>query len=804
MHCVSTKDISMASELKENIIDEMDNLFKTDFYEIPPVIPILPLKDLVIFPYMIAPIIITDERNKKLVNEAALSNKVIGVFATKGEEEGYLGFQQLYKVGTGALILKMLKIQDGTIRLLLHGLSRIKVKEELAEVPYLSARIQMIKEIQQADKESDALVKSALGLLQKVINLSSFPADLAIAAMNIHEPGKLADFIASNVIQKTDEQQEILEIFDPKKRLQRILFYLNKEIELLELGSKIQSQVKTEIDKTQREYYLREQIKAIKKELGEEEKDYTNEIKELHQLVEERNLPSNVKDTALKEIDKLSYISPASSEYAVSRIYLDWIINLPWGSGSPDNLDIKKAYEILEEDHYGLQKVKERIVEYLSVRKLKRDNKGPILCFVGPPGVGKTSLGKSIARALGRKFYRMSLGGLHDEAEIRGHRRTYIGSMPGKIIKGIKTCGTNNPVFMLDEIDKVGKDFRGDPASALLEVLDPEQNFSFADNYIDLPFDLSNAMFITTANIFDTIPPALLDRMEIIELSGYSVGEKLEIVRKYIIEKQLRENGLEQSNLFFTKNALLKIIEEYTRESGLRNVEREIAKICRKVARKIAEGDALGLRITTKNLEKYLGPPRFSSDTAKLMGIPGVSIGLAWTPVGGQILFIESSAMKGKGNLLLTGHLGDVMKESAQAAFTFLRTRSKKLGVPEEKLDNSDVHIHVPAGAIPKDGPSAGISIATSLASLFSNKPIKDYLAMTGEITLKGKVLSVGGVKEKILAASRAGIKTVILPKRNKNDLSEVPQEILDKVEIKFVEHMDEVLKIALSDKKVH
>jgi len=791
----------MSKDLKENILNEMDHLFRTDSYEIPPVIPILPLKDLVIFPYMIAPIIITDERNKKLINEASLSNKMIGVFATKEEEEGYVGFQQLYKVGTAALILKMLKIQDGTIRLLLHGLSRIKIKEELSEDPYLSARIQMFKESQPIDTEADALIKSTLNLLQKVITLSSFPSDLAVAAMNIQEPGKLADFIASNIIQKTDEQQEILELFDPKKRLQRILFYLHKEIELLELGSKIQSQVKTEIDKTQKEYYLREQLKAIKKELGEEEKDYTSEIKDLHRLVDEKNLPANVKDVALKEIDKLTYISPASSEYAVSRIYLDWIINLPWTLGSADNLDIKKAYDILEEDHYGLQKVKERIVEYLSVRKLKKDNKGPILCFVGPPGVGKTSLGKSIARALGRKFYRMSLGGLHDEAEIRGHRRTYIGSMPGKIVKGIKTCGTNNPVFMLDEIDKVGKDFRGDPASALLEVLDPEQNFSFTDNYLDLPFDLSNVMFITTANILDTIPPALLDRMEIIELSGYSVGEKLEIVKKYIIEKQIKENGLERSNIFFTKNSLSKMIEEYTRESGLRNVEREIAKASRKVARKIAEGETSKVRITTRNLEKYLGPTRFSSDNVKLMGITGVSIGLAWTPVGGQILFIESSATKGKGTLLLTGQLGDVMKESAQAAFTFLRTRAKKLGIPEDRFGNSDIHIHVPAGAIPKDGPSAGISIATSLASLFSNKPIKDFLAMTGEITLKGKVLSVGGIKEKILAAARAGIKTVILPKRNKNDLTELPQEIMSKLEIRFVEHMDDVLKIALSSK---
>jgi ATP-dependent Lon protease len=758
---------------------------------------ILPLEHFVLFPFMIAPIVVGDERSKQLIDEALVGERLVGVLTRKPDADETTSFDNLFSIGTAARIIKMLKMPDGTVRILLHGVQRIGIAERVAESPYLRARLSPVVETAAPEKEALALTKNVHTLLARVIELASLPEDLGVAAMNLTDPGKLADLVASNLSIKVPEQQEVLELADVKARLQRVLVILSREIEVLELGSRIQSQVKTEMDKGQREYLLREQMKVIRKELGEDEGAGV-EMDDLRGRIAAKLLPDTVRETAERELRRLGQMPPSSPEYTVSRTYLDWILDLPWKEGSQDSIDLPQARTILDEDHYDLEKVKERILEYLSVRKLKNDMKGPILCFVGPPGTGKTSLGRSIARAMSRKFYRLSLGGMRDEAEIRGHRRTYIGAMPGRVLKGLKQVGANNPVFMLDEVDKLGSDYRGDPSAALLEVLDPEQNNSFTDNYLDMPFDLSKIMFITTANWLDPIPGPLRDRMEIIELSGYTQHEKLMIARKYIIPKQMAENGITERHIRFTDPALRRIIEDYTREAGLRNIEREIGNVCRKIARKVAEGATKTASITAETLRDLLGPPKFFSEVAQRMGSAGVAIGLAWTSVGGEILFIEVSATHGSGRFTLTGQLGDVMKESAQAALTYLHSNASRLGIHEERFQKYDLHVHIPAGAIPKDGPSAGITLCTAMASLLTGRRVKDLLAMTGEITLTGNVLPVGGIKEKLLAASHAGIREVIMAERNRQDIDLVPKELREKMSFHFVRNMSEVLVLAL------
>jgi ATP-dependent Lon protease len=644
---------------------------------------------------------------------------------------------------------------------------------------------------------------SIKGLFQKAVDIAPhLPNEVAVIVMNLDDPATLADLIASNLNISAAEKQEVLELLEIKARLEKVYQLLNKEFQILELGSKIQSQLKSEMDKTQRDYYLREQLKAIQKELGETD-EHTVEIEELRQKIKEVRMPEEIEKEANKELDRLERIPPAAAEYTVARTYLDWLIDIPWSKSTEDNLDIAVAQQVLDEDHYNLEKVKKRILEYLAVRKLKSDMKGPILCFVGPPGTGKTSLGKSIARALGRKFIRISLGGVRDEAEIRGHRRTYVGALPGRIIQGIRKCGSNNPVFMLDEVDKLVMDFHGDPSSALLEVLDPEQNFSFSDHYLEVPFDLSKVMFITTANFLDPVPPALKDRMEVLDLLGYIEDEKLMIAKKYLVPRQMEAHGLTNGMIAFTDESIRKIIQDYTREAGLRNLEREIASICRAVAKEVAEGKDQKVTVAPEMIHSFLGPIKFRPEVAERTSEPGVATGLAWTPTGGDIIFIEATKMKGRQNLLLTGQLGDVMKESAQAALSYVRSKAIELGIPEDFFDSNDIHLHVPAGAIPKDGPSAGVAMFTALVSLFMGIPVKSDLAMTGEITLRGRVLPVGGIKEKVLAAMRAGIKTVILPKENGNNLEEIPLQVKEGMRFILVEKMDEVLTNALSLEEV-
>ncbi|MCS7258868.1 MAG: endopeptidase La, partial [candidate division WOR-3 bacterium] len=662
--------------------------------------------------------------------------------------------------------------------------------------PYLKANVSPIAEEEKQDITTEAMKRNIISMFQKLVELSQYlPDELATVAMNIESVSRLGDFIAFHINIPVQEKQRLLEIADPTERLNQLAPLLNKEISILELSEKIRERVRGELDKSQRDYVLREQLKAIQKELGETD-DFMAEINALREKIEKAQMPAEVKEVAQKELNRLSRMTPQAAEYSVVRTYLDWLITLPWAVSTEDNLDIKRAQKILDEDHYNLEKVKERILEYLSVKKLRKDSKGPILCFVGPPGVGKTSLGRSIARALGRKFVRFSLGGIRDEAEIRGHRRTYVGALPGRIIQGIRNAGTNNPVFMLDEIDKIGSDFRGDPSSALLEVLDPEQNYAFSDHYLEVPFDLSKVMFITTANMTDTIIPALRDRLEIIEIPGYIDEEKLLIAKQFLIPRQLKEAGLTKKDVRFTNKAITKIINEYTREAGVRNLERELGSVIRKVARAYAEGKKKSVLITEKNLAKYLGPPKFFSEVAQRQGVAGVSTGLAVTPYGGEILFIEATRMKGQKGLLLTGSLGEVMKESAQAALSFIRSKAKEFGIDEDFFTNSDIHIHVPAGATPKDGPSAGVAISAALLSLLKNEPIDPRIAMTGEITLTGSDLPVGGIKEKIIAANRAGIKTVILPFENKKDLIEIPDKVKKNLVFKFVKSIKDVYSI--------
>jgi ATP-dependent Lon protease len=770
---------------------------KTD--KLPEILPILPMIDAVPFPKMVLPLLVIQERSIQLVDEAMAQNRIIGLLVAKEPtQEGTYTKKDLHEVGTSALILKMAKAEDNKLQLLTQGMERFRVKEFIKGKPYPQARVEYIKDEDKKDKEITALMLNMVSQFTKIVELSpGLPPEIVTMAKSLQDPGVLADMVASTINSSLEEKQGVLELFDVKKRLKEVTRLINYQLEILELGNKIQSQVKGDMDKRQREYYLREQLKKIKEELGEKD-EASVEIEDYRAKIEEKNLPEEARKEAQRELDRLSRMHPSSAEYTVASTYLDWLTTLPWHESTEDNLDIKMAKKVLDDDHYGLKKPKKRVIEYLAVRKLKPESKGPILCFVGPPGTGKTSLGNSIARALGRKFVRISLGGVRDEAEIRGHRRTYVGALPGRILQGIRRSGSNNPVFMLDEIDKVGSDFRGDPSSALLEVLDPEQNFSFSDHYLDVPFDLSKVMFITTANILDTIPPALRDRMEVLELLGYTFDEKIKIATKYLIPRQRDAHGLKANQISLTKGALKQIITGYTREAGLRNLEREIASVCRGVAANIAEGEAVSAKIGIDDISKYLGPIRLISDVKSRISTPGVALGLAWTPAGGELLFIEATSMKGKKVLTLTGQLGDVMKESATAALSFIRTNAASLKIDEDFFENSDIHLHIPAGAIPKDGPSAGVTMLTALVSLLTKKTIRKDLAMTGEITLRGQVLPVGGIKEKVLAAHHAGIKTLILPKQNEKDLEDLSEKVKKEIDFHFVDKMMDVLKIAL------
>lgn len=766
---------------------------------LPEQLPILPLRDFIIYPHMVSPLIIARDKSLKMINEVVAGNKFLGLIAQKDPENEQPDKKSMFRVGTAAYVLKMLKFPDNSIRILVQGLSRIKVLKFIKQEPYFVAMTKQLDEDFPIDLEVEALRRNISYQFQRIMTLvPNLSDELQIAVMNMDDPGRLADLLMSNLNVSLFDKQEILETVDIKARLKKLTFFINRELQVLDMGSKIQTQVQTEIGKNHRELYLREQLKAIQRELGESD-ERTSDLKELRLKIKKAQMSEIAQKEAIRELDRLSKMPVGAAEYTVSRTYLDWMINIPWSKSTKDNLNIDEAEKNLNVDHYDLVDVKERILEFLSVRKLKQDMKGPILCFVGPPGVGKTSLGRSIARALNRKFVRISLGGLKDEAEIRGHRRTYIGALPGRIIQNIKNSGYNNPVFMLDEIDKIGQDFRGDPASALLEVLDPEQNFSFSDNYLDVPFDLSRVLFITTANYLDPIPPALKDRLEVIELPGYTAEEKADIAFQYLIPRQLKEHGLTKKLIVFHKSAINKIISDYTREAGLRNLEREIAKVCRRVAKKIACGNIEKTVINQKNLFEFLGSGKFYAEIADRITESGIATGLSWTPYGGDILFVECSLVKGQKGLLLTGQMGDVMKESAQAALTYVRAKADKLNIGIGQLDNGQIHIHVPAGAIPKDGPSAGITMVVALISLLKNQRVKNKLAMTGEITLRGKVLPIGGVKEKILAARRSGINEVILPKKNEKDLLELSDTIKKDIEIHLVEKIEDVLKIVFN-----
>ncbi len=771
--------------------------------DMPRKLPILPLFDVVLFPKMVLPLVVMEDQSIELIDNAMAGDRIIGLISSKQTEAASEVYspENLYSVGTSALILKMAKADDNRAQLVVQGIGRFKIKEFVEGKTYLQAKVTPVYEKEEKSKEIEALMSNLLGIYNEVVKLSpGLPQDIGKMAKSIDDPGILADMITSTLNTPIEDKQKILERWNAKTRLKEVTRLVNYQLEILELGSKIQSQVKGDMDKKQKEYYLRQQLKAIKDELGE--KDETSvEVEEYRAKIDAKNLPEEALKEAERELDRLSRMHPSSSEYTVASTYLDWITALPWNESTVDNLDIKKARKILNEDHFGLEKVKKRIIEYLAVRKLKPDSKGPILCFSGPPGTGKTSLGHSIARALGRKFFRIALGGVRDEAEVRGHRRTYVGALPGRIIQGIRRTETNNPVFMLDEIDKVGSDFRGDPSSALLEVLDPEQNFSFSDHYLDVPFDLSKVMFITTANVLDTIPPALRDRMEILTLHGYTEDEKINIANRYLIPRQREAHGLNAKQLKISKGAVRHIISGYTREAGLRNLEREIASICRGVASQIAEKKKKTVSVKIDEVAKFIGPVRFTSEISARTSTPGVATGLAWTQFGGEILFIEATSMPGSKGLTLTGQLGDVMKESATAALSFIRSNAKELGIDEGFFSKHDIHIHVPAGAIPKDGPSAGVTMLTALTSLFKRKPIAKKLAMTGEITLRGQVLPVGGIKEKVLAAHRAGIKTLILPEWNEKDLEGIPKKVRDSIKFHFTGSMFEVLKIALKIK---
>jgi ATP-dependent Lon protease len=768
--------------------------------EIPESLPLLPIRDLVVFPYMVLPLFVGREMSIKAIEAALAGNRTIMLAAQRSLEVENPTPQDIYTIGTVGMVMRMLKLPDERIKILVQGLAKARIEEFVQTEPYFSVRIRQLPEVkvQGQSLESEALMRTVKEQLERLVSLGKIlMPDVMVVIENLQDTGRLADMIVSNLGLKVEAAQDVLEIEDPIPRLRRVSELLASEIEVLSMQQKIQAEAKGEMDKTQREYFLREQLKAIQKELGELD-ERAEEVAEFRKSIKDAKMPEKVLKEAEKQLKRLEKMHPDTAEAATVRTYLEWLVELPWSKKTKDNLDIKAAATVLNEDHYDLEKVKERILEYLAVRKMKEKMKGPILCFVGPPGVGKTSLGKSIARALGREFVRISLGGIRDEAEIRGHRRTYVGAMPGRIIQGIKQAGTSNPVFMMDEVDKVGADFRGDPSAALLEVLDPEQNHAFSDHYLGVPFDLSEAMFITTANLIDPILSALRDRMEIIEIPGYSEEEKLGIAKRFLIPRQLTEHGLTDKQITFPDRALHRIINEYTREAGVRNLEREIADVMRKVVKKIAEGDDRLYTITLASVPKYLGVPKHHSESDEKKDLVGVATGLAWTESGGDIIHIEATIVKGKGALTLTGHLGDVMKESAQAALSYVRSRDRQLGIMPGVFAKHDIHIHVPAGAIPKDGPSAGITMATALASAFTNTPVRHDVAMTGEVTLRGRVLQIGGLKEKILAAKRVGIFTVILPKRNEKDLADIPKHLLKGMTFNFAETMDEVLSAAL------
>ena len=768
--------------------------------DVPDRLPLLPVRDIVIFPYMLLPLFVGREMSIKAIEAALASNRLILLVAQKVLEVENPAPKDIYRIGTVGMITRMLKLPDGRIKILVQGLVKAKTLKYLQAEPFYHVEIEKIQEpkVTEITLEVEALMRNVKEQLEKMVTLGKvLLPDIMVIIENIEDPGRLSDIITSNLGLKVELAQEVLEIIHPVQRLKKVSDILTKELDVLMMQQKIQAEAKGEIDKTQREYFLREQLKAIQKELGDLD-ERQEEVNEFRKRLEEAKIPEKVQKEVDKQLKRLEKMHPDSAEASTVRTYLEWMVEIPWSKSTKDNLDIKAASKVLNEDHYDLEKVKERILEYLSVRKLKEKMKGPILCFVGPPGVGKTSLGKSIAKALGREFVRISLGGIRDEAEIRGHRRTYVGALPGRIIQGIKQAGTNNPVFMMDEIDKVGMDFRGDPSAALLEVLDPEQNNAFSDHYLGVPFDLSNVMFVTTANLTDPILPPLKDRMEIIHLSGYTEEEKVNIARNYLIPRQLDEHGIKEENAHMSDSTLKRIVSEYTREAGVRNLEREIANVLRKVAKHIAEGKAKRYRITPDNLHKYLGHSKYLPEAEQEKDEVGVSTGLAWTESGGDIIYIEATLMKGKGLLTLTGQLGDVMKESAHAALSYIRSRARTFGINVEMFNRNDIHIHVPAGAIPKDGPSAGITMATAIASIFLNAPVNHKVAMTGEITLQGRVLPIGGLKEKILAAKRAGIKEVILPRRNEKDLEDIPKNIRKIMKFHLADKMDEVLPIAL------
>jgi ATP-dependent Lon protease len=768
---------------------------------LPDALPILPLRETVTYPDTLTPLAVGQERSINLVNDVLSGNRMLAMVASKDPELDTPGPDDLHGVGVAGTVARMMKVPDGTLRILVQGSVRIRIVEYVSESPYLVARIEEMPDVVDESTELEALTRNVQSTFSQIIEAIPYlPEELQLAVANLDEPSALSHLISGALRISTEEKQELLETVDVTKRLRRLSEILTRELEVVQLGSKIQSQVESEIDKGQREYFLRQQMKAIQDELGEGDEQQA-ELNELRERIEEAKLPEEAQKAAERELSRLEKLPPVAAEYGVIRTYLEWLVDLPWSKETEDNLDIGHAKEVLDEDHYDLEEVKDRILEYLAVRKLNPDSPGPILCFVGPPGVGKTSLGRSIAKALGREFERISVGGVVDEAEIRGHRRTYIGALPGTIIRALRDAGTRNPVFMIDEIDKMGSDFRGDPSSAMLEVLDPAQNSTFRDHYLDLPFDLSEVLFIATANILDTVPPALQDRMEVIQLAGYTVEEKLHIAKRYLVPRQLSANGLKASQIEFADPAVNAIIEEYTREAGVRNLEREIGTVCRKIARDVAEGKTkTKVRVSAKRARELLGKRRFFSETRRRTKDPGVATGLAWTPVGGEVLFIEASAVPGSGDLTITGQLGDVMKESAQAALTWVRRHSNQVApdLPDDWFAKHDIHVHIPAGAVPKDGPSAGVAMTTALASLISNRPVRNDVAMTGEITLTGQVLPIGGLKEKSLAAQRAGIKQVIVPDRNEGDVEEISEQEREGLDFVYADDIGDVLKVAL------
>jgi ATP-dependent Lon protease len=767
--------------------------------EIPATLPVLPLKETVIFPQSVSPLAIGQERSVRLVDDVLEGERMLALVTVKSPEADPPGWDDLYEVGTAAVVHKMIRVPDGTLRILVQGVGRIRLTERVQEEPYLVGEFEVVADEVEETPELEALTRSVQSEFGRLISLVPYlPSELELAAANVDEPSALSHLVASTLRLKTEEKQALLEQRDVSARLRDVLRILKRELEVVELGTKIQSQVQSELEKGQREYFLRQQLKAIQDELGEGDAEQA-ELNELRERVAEKHLPEEAQKAVERELSRLEKLPAASAEYGVIRTYVDWLLSLPWTETSDDNLDLERAREILDEDHYDLEKVKDRILEYLAVSKLKNDLSGPILCFVGPPGVGKTSLGQSIARTVGRKFVRLSVGGVRDEAEIRGHRRTYIGAMPGTIIRSLRDAETKNPVLLIDEIDKMGADFRGDPASAMLEVLDPEQNAHFRDHYLDLPFDLSKVLFICTANQLETIPGPLLDRMDVIQLSGYTEDEKLGIARRYLVPKQLEAHGLADKGVTISDNTLRVVTREYTREAGVRSLERRIADLLRKAAREIAEGRTEKIAIDTRKARSWLGPRRFPADPRKRTADPGVATGLAYTPVGGDVLFIEATAYPGKGTLTITGQLGDVMRESAQAALSWVRSHARELGLAENWFAEHDVHIHVPAGAVPKDGPSAGITIATAIASLVRNEPVAEDVGMTGEITLTGQVLPIGGIREKVLAAQRYGLKRIVLPRDNEPDLTELPPETRKELEFIPVDTIDEVFAVAFS-----